>query len=158
MCFPYRPDADAAELLNRQPSPSDQTRRQLSIDSLESSEFPSAPIPHPVVSGISYNPTNLDTLISPLPSAMDVSSPLPVSIKLPIVPMVHSSSMKLDLNAKNRTILVTDDAPTILKVVTKLLVNNGYMVETANNGSQVRTSNNSPHIFSFTCCECHYLH
>ena len=158
MCFPYRPDVAAAALLRQS---STFTQRQFSIESLESLqnlgslehlELPNAPAPLPAAPNSSYHPAIPDTHImttistSAIPAATVGLLLPPLSICLPCVPMLGSSSAKPDSAAKCRTILVTDDAPTILKVVTRLLVNHGYMVETANNGSQVSHSNNSPHM------------
>ena len=155
LCFPYRPDESAAALLHQ---PTTTTQRQLSVESLESlehwesSELPNAPIPLPAVPDIPCGPVIPDTHITamiptsatPAATAGGGLLPPPLSVDLLCEPVLGSSSMKVDSAAK--CILLTDDAPTILKVVSRLLVSHGYLVETANNGNQVSQSNKSPHI------------
>ena len=154
MCFPYRPDETAAALLHQ---PTATTQRQLSFESLESlehwesSELPNAPIPLPAIPDIPcgpvipdmHNAAILPTSATPAATGGGLLPPR-LSGDLPSMPVLGSSSMKVESAAK--CILLTDDAPTILKVVSRLLVSHGYLVETANNGNQVSQSNKSPHI------------
>jgi CheY-like chemotaxis protein len=91
--------------------------------------------PDPNVQSNDESPRTVSSSLLNRPSTRSSCSDMDTTSEDPCVSLVEAVAVAEAVAVTNRRFLVVDDSPSILRVVSRVLTNKNYLVETADNGS-----------------------